>query len=744
LMLAVAAANAAEPLGAPVHYLRLCGASPTRAHYGTFHAPAWRQSACFGRGVCAFVEGCMTRACTRPRNDGCWRQKLIQSNSPPTPPQPSIDVSVLNEPFAAHGFTRDLYNSTGGGAGKHRQHVNPLKKALQVPVPAPDWHAVFADPTLPLVVDVGSGYGRFLLSLVKALDSRGVQNAGVAGGQAEDLAQAPPPRLSPVLPSVLPRDGPVNGLGLEIKKPAIARAQAWTAALGLGQRVAFLEANATVSARSLLESYPGPLSLVAVQYPDPHFKKRHGKRRVVQPLFVEDLGLLCERHGTWVFLQSDVISAARQMRDAFERGQKAGWAPALEWHRAHGVLDDGATSEEKEADDAEPLTWHAHGWLSVNPLGIPTEREVLTLAQDKPVYRFLIRRQSKEYLASEALLTPTLDEATTPPVVVDPSAAETLAKSLDLEAVARACSPVALPLRFDNRTQEITLLSLLSLLDFGSAFDSLLQSRCQRSRQEVLQFGVLAMYLQAPSGVTTDLLVGFQSHQILTLFGVDVSEERELQQGITLTTKGELWGWAQQVESVLQESGRALQRMGCSSLGEAVERCAAGAAASASSKEEQASASAFVELLVASVPTFFDGGAVGDGRRLGFHRRAQHLAAELCLKYGAADDAFDFRDLSQLAFDSGRRGVASLLARGVVRIAEEPLQAQAGESDPSGSPFETLLRASAVAAGRMVCLHLPHAALAPWQLSRYLLSQPESETERQWESKWRAKTSTAY
>lgn len=57
--------------------------------------------------------------------------------------------------------------------------------------------------------------------------------------------------------------------------------------------------------------------------------------------------------------------------------------------------------------------------------------------------------------ASEALLTPTLDEATTPPVVVDPSAAETLAKSLDLEAVARACSPVALPLRFDNRTQEV-------------------------------------------------------------------------------------------------------------------------------------------------------------------------------------------------------------------------------------------------------------------------------------------------
>ena len=46
-----------------------------------------------------------------------------------------------------------------------RQHVNPLKKELQVPLPPPDWSSVYDDPARPLVVDVGCGSGRFLLAL---------------------------------------------------------------------------------------------------------------------------------------------------------------------------------------------------------------------------------------------------------------------------------------------------------------------------------------------------------------------------------------------------------------------------------------------------------------------------------------------------------------------------------------------------------------------------------------------------
>jgi tRNA G46 methylase TrmB len=46
-----------------------------------------------------------------------------------------------------------------------RQHVNPLRREFQQPASVPDWAAVFADPSLPLALDIGSGYGRFLLLL---------------------------------------------------------------------------------------------------------------------------------------------------------------------------------------------------------------------------------------------------------------------------------------------------------------------------------------------------------------------------------------------------------------------------------------------------------------------------------------------------------------------------------------------------------------------------------------------------
>ena len=46
-----------------------------------------------------------------------------------------------------------------------RQHVNPLRKELQVQLQVQDWSEKYADPKRPLIVDVGCGPGRFLLAL---------------------------------------------------------------------------------------------------------------------------------------------------------------------------------------------------------------------------------------------------------------------------------------------------------------------------------------------------------------------------------------------------------------------------------------------------------------------------------------------------------------------------------------------------------------------------------------------------
>ena len=43
-----------------------------------------------------------------------------------------------------------------------------------------------------------------------------------------------------------------------------------------------LQANASISIGALLSNYPGDIVLANVQFPDPHFKKKHHKRRIVQ------------------------------------------------------------------------------------------------------------------------------------------------------------------------------------------------------------------------------------------------------------------------------------------------------------------------------------------------------------------------------------------------------------------------------------------------------------------------------
>jgi Putative methyltransferase len=75
------------------------------------------------------------------------------------------------EPYSRLGINDELYREVGGGK-KFRQHVNPLKLSLATPPKLPDWESLYADPSLPLVVDIGAGYGRFLLALAGTAPGR--------------------------------------------------------------------------------------------------------------------------------------------------------------------------------------------------------------------------------------------------------------------------------------------------------------------------------------------------------------------------------------------------------------------------------------------------------------------------------------------------------------------------------------------------------------------------------------------
>lgn len=208
-----------------------------------------------------------------------------------------------------------------------RQHVNPLSRKFQQSIVPPDWHKIYTTPNYPLHLDIGCARGGFLLQ----------------------MAQLQPEK---------------NFLGIEIRESLVISANQKRDELGLSN-LHYLFGNINTSIAILLDSLPAnSLQYITVQFPDPWFKQKHKKRRVVQPALINTLvDYLVD--GGMVFLQSDIEEVAIEMRDRFS---------------AHSLL----------------IQEHIETWLDTNPLLIATERELYVLSDNKPVYRVLFQKsQSK-------------------------------------------------------------------------------------------------------------------------------------------------------------------------------------------------------------------------------------------------------------------------------------------------------------------------------------------------------------
>ena len=206
-----------------------------------------------------------------------------------------------------------------------RQHVNPLRRKFQHQITPPDWNEVYSNPNLPLHLDIGCARGEFLLK----------------------MAQLQPE---------------VNFLGIEIRHPLVETANQQKEVLGL-TNLHYLFGSMNYYAETLLPSLPkNTLNFITIQFPDPWFKRRHNKRRVVQPELVEILVDYLVAGGT-IFLQSDIEEVALEMRQRFATN------PLL-------------------------VIQHQEFWLAENPLPVPTERELYVLEDKKPVYRVLFKKKS--------------------------------------------------------------------------------------------------------------------------------------------------------------------------------------------------------------------------------------------------------------------------------------------------------------------------------------------------------------
>lgn len=199
-----------------------------------------------------------------------------------------------------------------------RQHVNPLSKKFQHELAPLDWVTIYHHPDQPLFLDIGCARGQFL----------------------SEMAQLQPEH---------------NFLGIEIRRTLVESANQLRDQHQLSN-LHFLFGNINTPLISLFGA--NVLQGVTIQFPDPWFKRRHQKRRVVQSQLVEELAI-CIQPGGFLFIQSDILEVAIEMCDRIAEH------PAF-------------------TSPNPPRTW-----LRDNPLPAATEREQLTLSAGSPVYRSL-------------------------------------------------------------------------------------------------------------------------------------------------------------------------------------------------------------------------------------------------------------------------------------------------------------------------------------------------------------------
>ena len=149
-----------------------------------------------------------------------------------------------------------------------RQHVNPLSKNFFEIDPIPPLNQVFENPKLPLHLDVGCASGDFLFEL-------SLKNKNW------------------------------NYIGIEIREKLVLNANLKMKSRE-NKNLYFSFGNANnIFNQSNNKSIINFITSISFNFPDPWFKKKHHKRRVIQPELINFLSNSMKK-GSLIFVKTDV------------------------------------------------------------------------------------------------------------------------------------------------------------------------------------------------------------------------------------------------------------------------------------------------------------------------------------------------------------------------------------------------------------------------------------------------------
>ena len=156
-----------------------------------------------------------------------------------------------------------------------RQHVNPLSNVYKDIEPIPPLKKIYGDLNKPLHLDIGCGSGSFLINLA-------IKNQNW------------------------------NYLGIEIREKLVIKSKSRISEEGINN-LFFAFGNADSIIGHYLNSFPKDLLFsVSFNFPDPWFKKKHIKRRVIQPELISKISQIL-RLGGFLTIKSDVLELFKYM-----------------------------------------------------------------------------------------------------------------------------------------------------------------------------------------------------------------------------------------------------------------------------------------------------------------------------------------------------------------------------------------------------------------------------------------------
>ncbi len=212
-----------------------------------------------------------------------------------------------------------------------RQHVNPLSQFFQLPLSLPSKNLLFKESHYPIHLDIGSAKGEFLIELAKNYPEW-------------------------------------NFVGFEIREPLVSLCEKKRKQLKLNN-LKFLFCNVNVSLDEWLSDLDyGQLKRVSIQFPDPWFKRKHFKRRVLKTNLLNSIAKYMSKDGE-IFIQSDILKLIESMIS---------------------TIDQNRYFDRKGEGD--------FSLIDKNPYNVKTDRELFSLNKNLPIYRAMFIRNKLLYV----------------------------------------------------------------------------------------------------------------------------------------------------------------------------------------------------------------------------------------------------------------------------------------------------------------------------------------------------------